>query len=220
MSTHSDDTSTCLDSIPNHFTVSQTEKKRLLACTIANGCTLLVVIVLVLFFKKPENEYIRFGPDETLVVVGIHVNTVTRYVLVVIIICALRVVETVVHELGFPILNFAVYDPEKRIIHGISKNELQFFSNMMWLFSNLRQVMMIVIAVTQVDIAIISVLCSELTSIYTIRLLLNKKMYLHLDDNVTSGDLNIQSTQEQNPLLNPNSLQSTVVNRNRNRLSL
>jgi len=47
----------------------------------------------------------------------------------------------------------------------------------MWMFTNLRFVMMTVIAVTQVDVAIISVLCSELTSIYTIRLLLNKKEF-------------------------------------------
>ncbi len=56
-------------------------------------------------------------------------------------------------------------------------NELNFLANTMYFVNGLRGVCMVVISISQIDIALISVIVSEITSIWTVRLLLNEKTF-------------------------------------------
>jgi hypothetical protein len=70
-----------------------------------------------------------------------------------------------------------VYNPDKKVITEFSKFELQLYANGMWIITSLRNVMMIVISISQIDVALLQVLYGELTSLYTIRMLLNEKSF-------------------------------------------
>ena len=81
-----------------------------------------------------------------------------------------------------PVLGFSIYNPDKKVITEFSKNELQFYACSMYLISNLRYIFEIMLTISQIDIAIYSVIISELTGIITIRMLLNEKEFKKYDD--------------------------------------
>jgi len=47
----------------------------------------------------------------------------------------------------------------------------------MWLINGFKSVIMIIIQLSQIDIAIIKVLTGEIASLYTVRILLNEKIF-------------------------------------------
>ena len=74
-----------------------------------------------------------------------------------------------------PILGFNIYNPDKKEIIQFTRFELQFYANSMWFLNGLKRVLMVVISVSQIDIALLHVIYSEITSWYTIRILLLEK---------------------------------------------
>ena len=79
-------------------------------------------------------------------------------------------------------LSFNVYNPDKKIISEFTKNELNFLSNAMFIVSSTREVFITVISITQLDLALVTVIIKELASIITIRLLLNEKKFIPNSD--------------------------------------
>ena len=100
------------------------------------------------------------------------------YVGFILVVSIIKIVEVVVNEFGLPLLGFNIYNPDKKIITEFTKNELQFYANAMYLITSIRQVLLVVITVTQIDIALIVCAISELASLYTIRILLNEKEFI------------------------------------------
>ena len=92
-----------------------------------------------------------------------------------------------------PVVGFNIYNPDKKVITEFTKNELQFFGNMMFLTSSLRYIFEVMVTITQLDIAIYSVIISEITTIFTIRLLLNEKRFTKNGDDVLLELFNIAS---------------------------
>jgi hypothetical protein len=66
-----------------------------------------------------------------------------------------------------PVLGFSIYNPDKKIITEFTKNELQFYANSMYLMSSLRYVCELIVTISQLDLAIFSVLASEFASFFT-----------------------------------------------------
>ena len=90
----------------------------------------------------------------------------------------MKIGEAIVNEIGSPILGFNVYNPDKKIITDFTKNELNFLANAMWMINGVRGVISVVITITQFDLALSSVLLSEIASIFTVRFLLNEKEFI------------------------------------------
>ena len=95
----------------------------------------------------------------------------------------------IIAELAMPILTFNIYNPDKKIINEFTKNELQILGNTMWLINSLIKTLTVLVSISQFDIALLRVIYSEATSIYSIRVLLNDKKYvendIHLPDEVS-----------------------------------
>ena len=99
--------------------------------------------------------------------------------------------------MAHPILGFSIYNPDKKIITEFTKNQLQVYGNLMYLIDSVRGVFTILVTISQVDIALVGVLVSEITGIFTIRMLLNEKQFipkykkLHYNEDVkTTFDIN------------------------------
>jgi hypothetical protein len=90
-----------------------------------------------------------------------------------------------------PVIGFSIYNPDKKVITEFTKNELQFYGNTMYLTSSLRYIFEVMITITQIDIAIYSVIISEITTIFTMRLLLNEKRFSKNEDDSMQELLNI-----------------------------
>lgn len=87
------------------------------------------------------------------------------------------VIKVLVGEIGEPILIFNVYNPDKKIITEFSKNQLLFYANSMFFVSNTRRIFEILINVTQIDIAIFSIIVEQLISVCTVCFLVSEKRF-------------------------------------------
>jgi hypothetical protein len=82
-----------------------------------------------------------------------------------------------VTELADNILSFTIYNPDKKNISEFSKCELQFYGNYIYFIDSLRYVFTLMITITQIDLALFGIIIDQITTIFTIRLLLNEKTF-------------------------------------------
>ena len=165
-------------------------KTKLKYCVTGN-ILLLVVIVIIITHYQHESKYFRFGPSNDLIVISVNINTNARYLILLLIISLVKITKVVVEEIGMPVIGFSIYNPDKKVITEFTKNELQFYGNTMYLTSSLRYIFEVMVTITQIDIAIYSVIISEITTIFTIRLLLNEKRFPKNEDDSMQELLNI-----------------------------
>jgi hypothetical protein len=151
---------------------------RLKKCIIANFTLLIIMIVIISIFKEPDDKYLKIGPNENLIVMSVKINTITKYIVLQIFLAITEIIRCVVNEIASPILGFNIYNPDKKIITEFTKNELQIMANSMWLIKSLISALSILVTISQLDIAILKVIYSELTAVYTIRVLLNEKEFI------------------------------------------
>ena len=158
---------------------------------VTGNILLLVVIVIIIIHYQHESKYFRFGPSNDLIVISVNINTNDRYLILLLIISLVKITKVVVEEIGMPVIGFSIYNPDKKVITEFTKNELQFYGNTMYLTSSLRYIFEVMVTITQIDIAIYSVIISEITTIFTIRLLLNEKRFPKNEDDSMQELLNI-----------------------------
>jgi len=116
---------------------------------------------------------------------SIQINTINKYIILQIFLAITEIIRCIENEIASPILGFNIYNPDKKIITEFTKNELQIMANSMWLIKNLISALSILVTISQLDIAILKVIYSELTAVYTIRVLLNEKEFIPQNISVT-----------------------------------
>jgi hypothetical protein len=141
------------------------------------NCGILAVTVTLVTVFADHSPYWRFGYNSDLVVVSVRIDTLERYLALLFVIGFIHASRVVVEEVGMPVLGFTIYNPDKKHVEEFSKNELQFFANAMFMVSGLRSIFMMVVSISQIDLAIWSLVVSEFTSLFTIRMLLNEKTF-------------------------------------------
>ena len=165
------------------------EAKQKLQISLVAQCLLTTMVgsaILVLY--DGTSDYIKFGPSEKLEILGFKIDTPKKYLEFQLFMLVVEVTNCLVNEIATPILNFSTYNPEKKHITDFTKNELHFYTNAFWLISGVRSVLSVLISISQIDIAILRVLYSEVTSIFTVRFLLNEKTFGKKDDATSDGD--------------------------------
>ena len=161
---------------PKHATGKKVNN-RLKLCVFSNFLVLLFIIFLIVEFDDSDSKYWRFGPFDDLIIVSVKVDTWLKYWLLVMIVAILKITQCFISEIAHPIIGFRIYNPDLHVVKDFTKNELQFYGNSMYLIDAIRSALMIVMSITQVDIALWGVLFAEGASIFTIRMLLNEKSF-------------------------------------------
>jgi hypothetical protein len=85
--------------------------------------------------------------------------------------------DMLIQELANPIMGFNIYNPDKKIITEFTKNELQLYAQTFWFLTSIRSALMLLVSITQLDIAISKCVYNELAGIVAIRILLNEKTF-------------------------------------------
>tara|TARA_Y100001958_G_scaffold150852_1_gene135134 strand:- start:1987 stop:2502 length:516 start_codon:yes stop_codon:yes gene_type:complete len=152
-------------------------KSKLVLSTLASLVVLIVLATPIFLLDNGDSKYFRYGWHDDLVLISVPINTGNRYFCAVLFVVIIRIGEVLVQEVAYPIVSFNIYNPDKKEVEEFSKNELQFFGNTLYLIEGIRGVFKTMTMVTQIDIALISVLAGELISIVTIRMLLNEKTF-------------------------------------------
>lgn len=166
-----------MEQTPEQVADAKLKKQRLVKCIIMNAILFGIVLTFVIVFKDAGNSYLRVGPHPDLIVLGVKINNITKYMLLQFFLAFVQVTSVYINEIASPILGFNIYNPDKKVITEFSRLELQLFANSMWILNSLRSVMFVVVSISQIDIALLQVLYGELTSFYTIRMLLLEKIF-------------------------------------------
>ena len=145
-------------------------------CIIGNALTVLLVAIPVCILNE-QGAYFRFGPSKDFMLISVTIDTWSKYIITLIFIAIIDIVRVISEEIGMPIINFNIYNPDKKIINEFSKCELQLYGNSMYALSAIRGIFVTMITVTQFDIALWSLFVGEFASLFTIRLLLNEKTF-------------------------------------------
>lgn len=154
-----------------------TPKQRLKICILGQILILAFVCIPCILLANKNSKYYRFGPNEDLYVISIKIDTWTRYAILLVYILIFRICKVFVTELGMPILHFEIYDPNKKIVKGFTRKELQILANIMYMLNAMRYALTLQLSIIQIDIAILSGIFSELASIPTIYILLKDKVF-------------------------------------------
>ena len=158
-------------------------KSKIQICIISNFFLLCIIIIFVLLLNDGKSKYFRAGWYDDLILVSIPINTRTRYIAINIFIAIIKIIEVAIQEIANPILGFNIYNPDKKVITEFTKNELQVYGNTMYLIESFKKLIMLMISITQIDLALISMLSGEITSLFTIRHLLNEKIFKISNEN-------------------------------------
>ena len=153
-----------------------TPNKKVALCLVGNTL-LLGIVTATMFIFSSDSMYFRWGPHPDFVIISVMIDTYSKYYILLLLIAFLKITKVLIEEIGMPVLSFSIYNPDKKVITEFTKNQLQFYGNAMYFVSSIRSVFEIMVTITQIDIALISVVFSELASIFTIRMLLNEKEF-------------------------------------------
>jgi len=162
---------------------------RLKCCVFMNFLLFIFIVMsVVIFNNNNNNNYFKYGPNDDLDILGIKINTTDKYIYLQLFLCFVEMSRAWTNEIASPILGFNIYNPDKKIITEFTKNELQLLANIMWLINSLTNALFILITISQIDIAILRILYSEITTIFTIRLLLNDKTFINENETTINID--------------------------------
>ena len=168
-------------------------KSKLRWCSIIYSIFLLIIIGIVFYFQSYD-KYFRLGipksNEEPLIVLSIKIDNYYKYSCVLFLIACIRIIKVGVSEIADPVLSFTIYNPDKKNIIDFSKNELQFYANLLYFIDNIRYIFTLMITITQIDLALFSVLVGDITTLFTIRMLLNEKTFDKLEENYLPINLN------------------------------
>jgi hypothetical protein len=136
-----------------------------------------MVTMVCVVLADASSPYWRYGPNDDLVLISVPINSWERYIGALGLIAFIQGFKVFVQELGMPVLGFSIYNPDKKVITEFSKNELQFLANAMFMVSAIRDSLLVVVVISQLDITLWTVFTSEIVTFGTIRLLLNEKEF-------------------------------------------
>jgi len=139
----------------------------------------------IILLNDNTSKYFRWGWNDDLILISIPINTQKRYLYTILFISIMRISHVIIGEIAHPIIGFNIYNPDKKEITEFSKIELQMYGNLMYLIEGFKNILTVMLSITQIDIALISMLVSEITSIYTINMLLNEKTFVKSIDDYT-----------------------------------
>lgn len=152
-------------------------RKRVFLGLGVNVGLLSFLLILVALMKSPESLFLRFGPSDELRVISVHINTWPRYVGLMVVLAFISGAQVFVEDFASPVLAFAIFDPNRLHITMFSKRELIVSSIVMSSIDGVRGVLMILVSISQVDVALAGVVFRELTSTYTTTAVLHRKTF-------------------------------------------
>jgi hypothetical protein len=119
----------------------------------------------------------RFGPSDTLVIFGTKIDTWHKYTVCNILVASLQMVDMIISDVAMPVINFNIFNPDKKVITEFQKTELQMYAQALWLSTAIKNTIMMMISITQIDIAMFKVISGEIASLVTVRMVLNQKEF-------------------------------------------
>ena len=161
-------------------------KNKLKWCVRGNVSVLLMLIVVVFVFDD-DGKYARFGPSDDLIVISVKINTYAKYGALLGFMALINIIQIFSEDIGNPILGFNIFNPDKKHITDFTKDELWRDAMLMFSSGAFRSPLLMMMTISQIDVALFSVLVKELVGAITMRILLNEKTFGPAPDEDADG---------------------------------
>jgi len=155
------------------------DKKLVLNISIIINLLFLFLFMGSLFaYNKEPSSYIQIGWSDNFVFASVTINNPLKYSLLCLFIIILNISEIFLNDIATPLIQFTTYNPYKLIIHDFSRFELQSYSNIIFFIQTTKRFIQIYVTFSQIDIAIISMVSSQVGVAIAINYLLDNKTFI------------------------------------------
>lgn len=138
----------------------------------------LLCIIFGLIYNIADSNLLRIGYSKDLVILGVPIDTYNKYLLLHFIIFITEFCYALVYEYANPILYFNIFNEDKEKIIDFSKNQLQFYAQALWFTTSMKNSIMLIVSIQQLDILVSKCISYEIAVCIVIRQKLNKKMFI------------------------------------------
>jgi hypothetical protein len=146
-------------------------------CYITWNTVLLLLITLISALYSDENaKYWRFGPQSDLYVISLAIDTYSKYVALLAIIATIKI-SAVVESDTRSILSSNIYSSTTTSVTDFEKGELYFYGSSIYCINSIRTILIILINISQADIALWSTLMAWSCNTFVIHERLRKKVF-------------------------------------------
>jgi hypothetical protein len=167
-------------------------------CIMINILLISFFISSFFIFNNQSSSYFNFGWSEHFIFVSIKINTCFKYLALCIFIFLFNMSEILLNDVGYPIIHFSTYNPYNNKIDDLSRFNLEMYSNIIFFIQTFRKLSQVLITLSQIDIALISLITYQISAFIAIRYLLDNKTFTHND--ITN--IKYESINESNHLIN------------------
>ena len=193
------------------------DKKFILNLSLSiNAFFLFTMCSCFFIFNNGKSTYFTFGWSDDFTFVSISINNSVRYFSLITYISCLNISEVFLNDIAWPIITFSTYNPYHKQILEFKKWELEVYSNLVSFVQHSKKIIFIASVVSQIDIAIIGLLSSQLSAFLAIRWLLDHKQFekdkntnIYIDDRIEDTFGTVGYTQVPTSY---HSFSSTIVN--------
>ena len=147
-------------------------------CVSINLFFLTIFILSFFIFNNGTSNYFRIGWSDDFLFVSMYIDTPQKYFTLCFFIMTLNISEIFLNDVAYPIINFSTYNPYKTEIHDFTRNELEFYSNIIYFVQGTKKLLQIATTVSQIDLAFLTLISSQISIFFVIRYLLNKKNFI------------------------------------------
>ena len=170
---------------------------------IINMILILICCMSFFIFNNNQSNYFNWGWSNTFTFVSISINTPLKYFLLCVFICFFNFSEILLNDIGFPIIHFSTYNPYNKNIDDLSRYDLELYSNIIFFIQAFKKLTQVLITLSQIDIAFVSLLSYQISAYFAIKYLLDNKNFEKFNN---FSELKYQSINESNPLMNKNNI--------------
>ena len=156
-------------------------------CVLSNALILLIISCFI--FNFTDKNLLRIGYSYYFVVIAIVIDRWEKYLLLHICIFCIEFIHAIVYEYANPIMYFNIFNTDKKIIVDFTKYELQLYAQSLWFLTSIKNGLMILVAITQIDITLSKIIYNEIAVTIVIYNVLKNKTFLR--NNQDNGDVQL-----------------------------
>lgn len=139
---------------------------------------ILISLICIPYNFISKTSYFSFGPNELLSVGGIKIDTILKYIILIIFIIIFNMFKSYRQTNIYPWVMNSVYDHKNKYIYNYNYWETIYIVNANYLFDNIYGIFGIMLQLSQIDIALIYIFANEIMSIFVTTKYLNDKKFI------------------------------------------
>jgi hypothetical protein len=152
------------------------QKRTIIRLCILGNVIALGVAIMLTVGSSSQSTWVAFGWSDKLFVLSVPINTWYKYVVVLAVFGFMSFSKVIDEASATPILWFALYDQSK-VVYDISRFEVCVYSWLIFVTSRLRDLLLILVSISQIDIGLFCILSALFALIIMSLVLTHKKKF-------------------------------------------